>query len=623
MCGILGWIAEGVQSHDERFSSALDTLVHRGPDDRGMFAGQGVLLGHHRLSIIDLSRGGHQPMQDPASGTVIVFNGEIYNYRELRTQLERHGHSFRTKSDTEVLLHAYLEWGPAALNKLNGMWGVGIWQPGQRKLFVARDRFGIKPFYFTHKHADFAFASEPKALLALFPNLRQPDDIAVYKFLAEGLLYTEGSSFYQGIHTLPPGHYGEYAFETGQFKTTRYWDYPEASMSSSHNLRDEAHEFSRLFEDAVKLRMRSDVPVGVTLSGGLDSTAVLAASMHETPGKRVCFTSVYGGNERGEAEWAKLATAPYGVSPIEVEAPKESWLETLQQIAWHMDGPGYSPAVYPLWHVMREARKQGVLVLLEGQGADEALGGYPQHAVIAFLDMLKRSTGAAEWKRTYHAWIRLCATFTSRWAMLWLVRESFPGLVASNRRRAGAYMTLAEDFKATVEGCLAKTRATQTEASSSAYEPVTRRLLQDHSRSILPGLLHYGDAISMAHGVESRLPFMDFRLVEWMFSKGDTVKIYEGRTKWVLREYLRHVGQGRIAERKDKQGYPTPIERWLLENNGAVVRDLLLAPERKIMRFCDARRIEKLLNRHLAGHPGAGNHLYRLVSTELWLRRCV
>jgi asparagine synthase (glutamine-hydrolysing) len=184
-------------------------------------------------------------------------------------------------------------------------------------------------------------------------------------------------------------------------------------------------------------------------------------------------------------------------------------------------------------------------------------------------------------------------------------------------------MTLAEDFKAAVGRQLAETGTAHAEASNLAYEPVTRRLLQDHSRNILPGLLHYGDAISMAHGVESRLPFMDFRLVEWMFSNGDAIKIHEGQTKWVLREYLRHAGQGRIAERKDKQGYPTPIERWLSENNGAVVRELLLAPDRKIARFCDASRIGKLLNKHLAGRPGAGSHLYRLISAELWLRRCV
>lgn len=623
MCGILGWVTGNAAAHSHGFEAALDTLAHRGPDDKGVFGDKDALLGHRRLSIIDLSSGGHQPMRNAESGAVIVFNGEIYNYLELRNQLELHGHVFRTESDTEVLLHAYLEWGPTALKKLNGMWGLAIWLPMQRRLFVARDRFGVKPLYYTQKQGRFAFASEPKALLALFPELRQPNDVAAYKFLAEGLLYTEGCSFYQDIHTLPPGHYGEYSAETGQFRLMRYWDYPEARVSVGHHTNDAAEEFSSLFEDAVRLRTRSDVPVGVTLSGGLDSTAVLAAAMHKAPGERVCFTSVYGGNEKGEAEWARVATEPYGMLPVEVEAPKDAWLETLQQIAWHMDGPGYSPAVYPLWYLMREARKQGVLVLLEGQGADEALGGYPQYAVIEFLSLLKSSPGAAGLGSAFHAWRRLCATFTPRWAMLWLLRESFPGLVSFNRRRAGAYMTLAEDFKSSVETRLADAGNAHVGASDSAYGPVTRRLVQDHSRNILPGLLHYGDAISMAHGVESRLPFMDFRLVEWMFSNGDAVKIHEGQTKWVLRQYLQRSGQSRIAERKDKQGYPTPIERWLSENNGAMVRELLLAPDTKITRFCDSRSIGKLLNKHLAGRPGAGNHLYRLISTELWLRRCV
>lgn len=623
MCGVLGWCGWHEPEDAKRFGVALDLLAHRGPDDRGVFDEHGVLLGHRRLSIIDLSSGGHQPMQDSASGAVIVFNGEIYNYLELRSQLESQGHVFRTQSDTEVLLKAYLQWGPSALHNLNGMWSFAIWQPEQRKLFVARDRFGIKPFYFTHSHGRFAFASEPKSLLALFPDLRRPDEVAVYKFLAEGLLYTEGCSFYQGIHTLPPAHYGEYATQNGEFRATRYWNYPEALTSPAHSPRDAIKEFSGLFEDAVRLRTRSDVPVGVTLSGGLDSTAVLAAAMHNTLSDKVCFTSVYGRNQRGEAEWANLAAASYGISPVEVEAPKEAWVETLQQIAWHMDGPGYSPAVYPLWHLMRESRKRGVLVLLEGQGADEALGGYPQYAVIAFLGMLKRLTGATEWKRLCHAWTRLCATFTPRWVMLWLLRESFPGLVAFNRRSAGAYMTLADDFKATVEKQLAESSAVHTESNRSASEPVTKRLLQDHSRNILPGLLHYGDAVSMAHGVESRLPFLDFRLVEWMFSNRDSVKVLDGETKWVLREYLRSSGQGRIAERKDKQGYPTPVEKWLADENGTAVREILLAPNRKITRFCDARRMEKLLNNHLAGRPGAGNHLYRLISTEFWLRQCV
>jgi asparagine synthase (glutamine-hydrolysing) len=196
-------------------------------------------------------------------------------------------------------------------------------------------------------------------------------------------------------------------------------------------------------------------------------------------------------------------------------------------------------------------------------------------------------------------------------------------LVSFNRRRAGAYMALTDDFRDTVEKRLAEHSTVPAELSTVASEPLAMRMVQDHSRNILPGLLHYGDAISMAHGVESRLPFMDFRLVEWLFSKGDAAKVREGETKWVLREYLRHAGQGKIAERKDKQGYPTPIERWLADDHAAVVREFILGPDSKITRFCDVRRMKRLLNLHLAGRPGVGNHLYRLVSAELWLRQCL
>jgi len=623
MCGILGWIAGAAEPTLDSFSIALDVLAHRGPDDRGVFQGKGILLGHRRLSIIDLSSGGHQPMRDPVSGAVIVFNGEIYNYLELRAQLELQGHVFQTKSDTEVLLHAYLEWGAAALEKLNGMWAFAIWRPDQRKLFIARDRFGVKPLYYTNKQGSFAFASEPKGLLSLFPDLRKPDDLAVYEFLAQGLLYSNGRSFYQDIAVFPVGHYGEYCAETGQFRTTRYWDYPDARDTSNGKGFDAVEEFSALFEDAVKLRTRSDVPVGVTLSGGLDSTAVLAAARQKNSGEHVCFTSVYGEMERGESKWAKIATEPYGMLPVEVEASKDDWLDTLRQISWHMDGPGYSPAVYPLWYLMREARKRGVLVLLEGQGADEALGGYPQYAIIAFLTSLKRSGSISGLKKAGNTWSNLCATFTARWALLWLIRESFPGLIEYNRRHAGAYMTLKQDFRANMERQSNRGGCFKESLSNPGYSPVNQRLLLDHSRNILPGLLHYGDAISMAHGVESRLPFMDYRLVEWIFANGDDVKIREGHTKWVLRQYLQNSGQSRIAERKDKMGYPTPIEKWLSENNGAAVRELLLTPEARIMQFCESRSIRNLLDRHLAGKVGAGSHLYRLVSTELWLRSCL
>jgi asparagine synthase (glutamine-hydrolysing) len=622
MCGILGWVSHETESNGQRFEQALDLLAHRGPDDSGTYVGEGVLLGHRRLSIIDLTEAGHQPMRHQESDSVIVFNGEIFNYLELRKDLESKGYRFKTDSDTEVLLIAYIHWGKDALNKLNGMWAFAIWQPAKRKLFVARDRFGIKPFYFTLNNGNFAFASEPKALLALFPGLRSPDHLALFNFLAEGGAFIDGNSFYEGIKTIPPGTFAEFSSSTNEIKFKRYWDYPD--IEPSHNVSDaEAiDDFSSLFQDSVRLRTRSDVPVGVTISGGLDSTAVLAEVMREDKNSKFCYTSVYSESDKGEEEWAKIAATPYGVSPIEVMAPKTDWLDILNKISWHMDAPGYSPAVYPLWHIMKRARKDGVFVLLEGQGADEALGGYSQYAVLSLISMLKTIRKANDLNATFKTWRRISSTFSSRASLLWLIREAFPSLVSLNRRMSGAYMALSNDFKNSIE-----TNEDSYHSKKNAkpdYSLVTSRLFEDHSRNVLPSLLHYGDAISMAHGVESRLPFMDFRIVEWLFKNGDNFKIREGITKWVLRQHLEKVGQARIAMRKDKQGYPTPIISWLAEGkNTSLVSELLLSDNSKLLEFCDKRGIQKLFSRYQMGNKAAGNHLYRLISTEIWMRTCL
>ncbi len=621
MCGILGWAT--AQSRDERarFARALDTLRHRGPDDSDIYAADGILLGHRRLSIIDLSSAGRQPMVDSELGNVITYNGEIYNYLELRTELEARGHVFRTASDTEVLLHAFRAWGAQALNRLNGMWAFAIWQPATRTLFMARDRFGVKPFYYATTAEGLVFASEPKALLQLSPELRRADDGTVFRFLSAGELHVGEDTFYEAVKALPAGCYAEFCPDVGVPKISRYWDYPEPASIVLDP--DEAvSEFTWLLDDAVRLRTRSDVKVGLTLSGGLDSTAILASAQGLSAQGLQCFTSVYGGNERGEARWAAAAVRPYGSVPFEVEAPKLSWLDTLQEIAWHMDSPGYSPAVYPLWHLMKTARQQGVYVLLEGQGADEALGGYPQYAALSVLQHLCGMRGGAGFGSLIRTVRTSAQTFSAPVLFKWLLRELFPVLIAANRGLAGAASALDPAFRASMQG---RTAAAQPAAGSRAegHDLLTARLLQDHSRNVLPGLLQYGDAVSMAHGVESRLPFMDFRLVEWLFARDATFKIADGRTKWLLRRYLMQVGQQDIAARKDKQGYPTPVERWMAEDNGRFVRDLLLAPDACIRRYCDSAALARLIDRHASGRKGSGNHVYRLVSTELWMRRCL
>lgn len=614
MCGILGWFGRHGVDDVERFGAALDLLSHRGPDDRGVFVAPGVLLGHRRLSILDLSPAGHQPMVEPASGAVIVFNGEIYNHVELRAELEGLGHRFAGHSDTEVLLHALIEWGEGALSRLNGMWAFAFWQPAKQRLLLARDRFGVKPLYYRDGEAGLAFASEAKALLALLPEHRTVSEPALLDFLGNNLLYARGESFYQGIHVLPPAHYGIYEVGAGKLRLARYWDYP-ANTDEALSAEDAVAQFDALLTDAVRLRLRSDVPVGLTLSGGLDSTGVLAAASPYADKPLACFTSVYGEGEVGELPWARRASDAVHAPLIAVAAPQADWLQTLRKVAWHMDGPGYSPAVYPLWHLMQRARAEGVPVLLEGQGADEALAGYPQYAVLELLGYLSGHSGQRRSLEGVGARMRaLRRTFSLRWALAWSARELSPALLRWHRRRVGFESLMRKGIKLPQP---------PRQLGRSDDDPVRQRLLADHSLTILPGLLHYGDAISMAHGVEARNPFMDYRLVEWMFKLPVRLRFNHSETKWVLREYLRMHGQPSIGNRPDKKGYPTPVGKWLASEQGREVERMLLDRSSLLHQWCDPEKIHRLIEQSRRGVMAAEHHLYKLVSTQLWLSECI
>lgn len=613
MCGILGWLGRHTDDDLARFDAALDLLAHRGPDDRGVFAAPGILLGHRRLSILDLSPAGHQPMMDQVSGASLVFNGEIYNHIELRAELESLGHQFSGHSDTEVLLHALIEWEERALQRLNGMWAFAFWQPTRQRLMLARDRFGVKPLYYRNGREGLGFASEPKALLALFPQHRQLSEQSLLDFLGHNLLYARGESFYQGIHVLPPAHYAFYALETGALHLSRYWNYPEIT-DEVLTADDAVAQFDTLFTDAVRLRLRSDVPVGLTLSGGLDSTGVLAASSAYSTQPLTCFTSVYGNGESGELQWARLASDAMRAPLVPVSAPQEAWLHTMRKVAWHMDGPGYSPAVYPLWHLMQQARETRVPVLLEGQGADEALAGYPQYAVLELLHYLSGKSGQSRSWAGMDARIgSLRRTFSIGWALAWAAREISPNLLHWHRRRVG--------FQSLMHAGVALPLPPEV-SQPNGGDPVRERLLTDHSLTILPGLLHYGDAISMAHSVEARNPFLDYRLVEWMFKLPSRLRFNRHETKWVLREYLRAHRQQAIGNRPDKKGYPTPVGKWLIAERREI-EQLLLGRPSPLHAWCDKSKVRRLIEQNARGVIAAEHHLYKLVSTQLWVNQCI
>ena len=614
MCGILGWCVRHDAGDRERFGRALDLLSHRGPDDRGIHKAPGLLLGHRRLSILDLSPAGHQPMVDPAGDAVLVFNGEIYNHLELRSELEAKGHRFIGDSDTEVLLKALAEWGNDALYRLNGMWAFAYWRPAEQQLFLARDRFGVKPLYYRQGPQGFAFSSEPKALLALFPEHRKVSEGALLDFLGNNLLYAQGKSFYSGIRILPPAHCATFDKGTGKLRPTRYWHYPEcADPTLTPN--DALEQFDALFTDAVRLRLRSDVPLGITLSGGLDSTGILAAASDLSDEPPRCFTSIYGEGQVGELPWARLASDAVNADLIAVPAPSENWLDVLRSVAWHMDGPGYSPAVYPLWHLMKQARAEAVPVLLEGQGADEALAGYPQYAVLDLIGYVSGKTGQKPSLAGFRERLSgLQDTFTLRWTAAWVARELSPALLRWHRRRVGFQSLMHEHVELPpVPEC----------RTGSGGDPVRQRLLDDHEFNILPGLLHYGDAVSMAHSVEARHPFLDYRMVEWFFRLPSHVRTNKNESKWVLRDYLRGHRQAAIGDRPDKKGYPTPVGAWLGTEQGRLVGRLLVDKESLLHRWCDPRKIRKLIEQNLQGVMAAEHHLYKLVSTQIWLSECI
>jgi asparagine synthase (glutamine-hydrolysing) len=620
MCGILAIIGNSLPVSSELANKALDTLTHRGPDDRGVWCVEGAWLGHRRLSIIDSSYAGHQPMVDEATGVVLTFNGEIYNYIELKIELEALGHVFHSHSDTEVLLRAYLAWGKQCVERFNGDWAFLIWDSRTSTAFSSRDRFAVKPLFYTRARGVLSIASEPKALLELYPELRKVNEKVLFRFLKDTALYDGADSFYEGIHVLLPAHSAEYKSDGDVLTIERYWDWPTNEEPLSGDVQA---QFDALFEDAVNLRTRSDVQVGVTLSGGLDSTAILASvekQLEHDSLRMKAFTSVYeqksDGVEIDERQWAKLAADKCTQFDLQmVAAPENLWQQTLSKITWNMDGPGYSPAVFPLWSIMEVTSQQKVLVLLEGQGADEMLGGYSDYAALDLIESFSRFNFWAI-KRSFSDYT---GTFGLVFFLKRLLRKISPSLREFNFYYSGVLGVMRKDFIARA-GNKPVAPTSQYLTSTSLVE---REMRADFTARELPGLLQYGDAISMANGVESRLPFLDYRLVNFCSRLPMEWKIRNGETKFILRQYLRRNGQNAIADRKDKKGYPTPLASFFKANNGAMLREMLLNSESKIHAYCDPKKLQKLIDRYLAGKSQSENSLYRLLSTELWLRQCI
>lgn len=538
MCGIAGIYDREGAGDVAAVGRMLDVLAHRGPDGSGTWGDGGLVLGHRRLAIIDLTPDGAQPMTYADGRYVITYNGEVYDYVELRVQLERLGHRFRSSSDTEVLLAAYAEWGASCLSRLNGMFAFAIWDRVERTLFCARDRLGVKPFVYTWNGTRFAFASEPKALHAAGTTPGGYDADAVYEYLARG--YTsEGRSFHAGVRELEPGS----AMIVSTDRPLRQWRWwsPERSVDAAWSSRAAWSErVAEVLDDAVRLRLRSDVPVGAHLSGGLDSSAVVAAAARH--GNPQAFTGAFTDEPASdERRWARSVASMHGVPMHEVEISVDDLPRHFARLMWHMDEPIAGPGAFPQLLVCDLARAHGVPVVLGGQGGDELFGGYLRHRAVHWRRLVshgrphQRAVAAAELARlAAHEWRRVRRTSTRMGDERLdpgFLEQVDPGLREQMRR--------------------------------GAFEHASARELMWHDlRAYLPALLHVEDRTSMAASIESRTPLLDWRLVELTLRIPEPMLFRPRDPKPILREAVRGWLPPDVASRRDKKGFPTPLHRW-------------------------------------------------------------
>ena len=601
MCGLCGVVALDRPPERDTVGRMLDDLAHRGPDGRGVFEDPGVCLGHLRLAIIDLSERGLQPFASDDGRLQLLHNGEIYNYLELREQLRTRGHAFRSDTDTEVILAAYREWGEACVRRFNGMWAFALWDAAERTLFCSRDRLGVKPFYYRLDGGRFAFASEPWTLRGERP---QANLQAVHHYLAQGYLDHGDETCFAGVRKLPAAH--SLTFGPQGLRLERYW-----SLERREPPADPVAAVRETFVDAVRLELRSDVPVGTCLSGGIDSSAIATAVAHLGHERQKTVTAWFDDAGFDERPYARAVVERTGAEAHWVSFTADDLVENLPAIVQAQGEPFGSTSICAGWYVMREAGRAGLKVMLDGQGGDEILAGYRAYFGYRLSDLVRQG-------RLSEATAELTAFGAvngPRWAAIALVSPHVPEplrLAARSRLRGSA---------ALVHPALRGLDAPAAANGTVFPDRLRRQLELVLTRRGLPELLRYEDRNSMAHSLEARVPFLDHRLVELMFSLDGGELIHRGETKSVLRRALADLLPPEVRGRRDKLGFVTPEARFLRGALGALAADVFASNSFAQRGFVDAPAARRRLERHRQGELDAGFELWRALNVELWAQR--
>jgi asparagine synthase (glutamine-hydrolysing) len=637
MCGIFACLDIGRNKVEARTLERMShSLKHRGPDDCGyaffeimgeeravesrrpidqneLNCFNGLLaFGHRRLSIIDLTEAGHQPMCNERENVWIIYNGEIYNYKELTEELSKKGHIFKSKTDTEVILHAYEEWGVECLNRFNGMWAFALWDRGRKRLFCARDRFGIKPLYYFCNGQEFTLASEIKTILQDQAFMRSPNHNRVYDYLAYGYLDHTGETFFQNVHQLRGGHYltleilGANNF---QLNIRPYWDLKPRECEIEDDFKERFYE---LLEDSIRRHMRSDVPVGTCLSGGIDSSSIvclakqfLDSNVHKT------FSSCFDEKKYDEREFINKVVQVTDSDPHYIFPKPENLFQEIEDLVWHQDEPFGSTSIYAQWSVFKLAKMNQVKVILDGQGADELLAGY--HPYFGFyLSELARTLRFHEFIEEYRK-IQSHYHYSYSWILGHLMVCLLPlpwSRVIRNRvlLQKNKWLNVYDNSMREIEF--------QQKYKNIFFD----RLYQSLMNLTLPRLLHSEDRNSMAHSIEARVPFLDYRLVEFIFSLPMNQIIRNGMTKVILRETMKGIIPETVRTRLDKMGFVTPEDAWFK----GVLRDQVLEildSKSFVQRgYFDIEEVKKTFYRHCRGEINLSSTIWRWVNLELWFR---
>jgi asparagine synthase (glutamine-hydrolysing) len=610
MCGIAGIVSlEGKPVFEREVRDMCAAIVHRGPDDDGFYCGAEVGLGMRRLSIIDLNSG-HQPVWNEDRSVCVVFNGEIYNFQELRQQLQGRGHVFSTRTDTEVIVHLYEEYGPRCVDHLRGMFGFALWDNRRKRVLIARDRIGIKPLYFAEVGGRLLFASELKSILQL-PEVERDLDWGAVSHLFTFLTTPPAESILNGIHKLEPGHL-LIAGPGMPPVIERYWQ-AEFLPEHGHDEKYFVERVRELLAESVQLHMVSDVPVGAFLSGGIDSSAVVAtaASLSSTPVQTFCIG--FEEPDYNELDYARLVATKFGTDHHELTLGPDA-LDQLKDLAWHLDEPFGDSSAIPTYMVSKLAA-QSVKVVLSGDGGDELFGGYEKYVVEQkersapqlpqaarnVLGKISRSMPEGMRGRNYLGHHSLpstqryldATTLFRHDQIQKLFRPEFSSLLSPHEpwRSRAKYLDSGNHWLSSLQGL-----------DINTYLPLD--------------ILTKVDRMSMAHSIETRVPLLDHKLVEFALTIPPEMNLRGGTTKYILKQAMKGILPERIINRP-KQGFAVPLGYWFRGKLGSYVRDLLLGERGRRRGFFHLPYIESLVERHERGE-NLDLQLWTLISFELW-----